>query len=184
MSWCLPPGKRGAKDFKDNRGMKFPGARVVLPLLVLVAVADDPSNLLTVCSSGCKYRSVQAAIDEAKPGDIVELKAGERFIEAVNIGEGKSRITLRHPGSRISLARASGFDRMKTRHCLRPSLRQPPSRPCRLARNKMLSWRMAWIWLPGASDLTTSRRTRRCTMGRLPLVMGARNIRRRYRRRW
>jgi hypothetical protein len=70
--------------------------RIAISLLVLAAaVADEPSNVLTVCASGCAFRSVQAAVDRARPGDVVELKAGERFVENVVIGLGKSRITLR-----------------------------------------------------------------------------------------
>lgn len=34
----------------------------------------------TVCSSGCQYSSVQAAIDAAVPGDTILLRAGQTFI--------------------------------------------------------------------------------------------------------
>jgi regulation of enolase protein 1 (concanavalin A-like superfamily) len=33
----------------------------------------------TVCASGCQYTSVQRAIDEAAPGDVIVLRAGQTF---------------------------------------------------------------------------------------------------------
>jgi hypothetical protein len=35
--------------------------------------------LLTVCALGCAFSALQPALDSAKPGDIIELKAGEVF---------------------------------------------------------------------------------------------------------
>src|SRR5689334_2369910 len=34
----------------------------------------------TVCQSGCQYTSPQTAINEAVPGDVILLRAGETFI--------------------------------------------------------------------------------------------------------
>src|SRR5918999_229638 len=33
----------------------------------------------TVCASGCQYTSVQTAIDQAAPGDVILLRAGQTF---------------------------------------------------------------------------------------------------------
>jgi hypothetical protein len=50
---------------------------VVLPLLVLVIPAlAAPANTITVCSFGCDYAAIQAAIAAAAPGDTILIAAG------------------------------------------------------------------------------------------------------------
>src|SRR5918995_480265 len=56
--------------------------RLVIRVFVCVATLSagfaEAANR-TVCSSGCQYSSVQAAIDAAAPGDTILLRAGQTF---------------------------------------------------------------------------------------------------------
>ncbi len=68
--------------------------------LTLLAVASSNADVLTVCARGCNFATIQAAIDVAKPGDIIEVKAGS-YKENVVIrktitlqGEDTSKVTL------------------------------------------------------------------------------------------
>src|SRR5688500_5974317 len=47
----------------------------VLPLLGRAEAATR-----TVCASGCQYTNVQTAINEAVPGDVILLRAGQTFL--------------------------------------------------------------------------------------------------------
>ena len=42
----------------------------------LIAVNAAPAGELHVCSSGCTYTSVQAAVDAASDGDVIKVAAG------------------------------------------------------------------------------------------------------------
>ena len=57
--------------------------RLVLRVFVCAAVLSgglaEAANR-TVCSSGCQYTSLQAAIDAAQPGDTIMLRAGQTFV--------------------------------------------------------------------------------------------------------
>jgi hypothetical protein len=55
------------------------GVGVFVCAALLFAGAAEAANR-TVCSSGCQYSSVQAAIDAAVPGDTILLRAGQTFI--------------------------------------------------------------------------------------------------------
>jgi hypothetical protein len=55
--------------------------KLTLWLLICVfaiAAQADASNR-TVCHSGCQYADLQAAINDAEPGDVILLRAGETF---------------------------------------------------------------------------------------------------------
>jgi hypothetical protein len=59
---------------------------ILLPLMVL-SVGDDRADAATytVCASGCDFATVQAAVNAAGAGDILELKANETFNETVTL---------------------------------------------------------------------------------------------------
>ena len=72
--------------------------RHLLTAWCLLSVAPaSASELITVCKSGCSYSSLQAALDAAAPGDIVEVTAGETFDENIFLPhkEGTDYITVR-----------------------------------------------------------------------------------------
>lgn len=68
--------------------------------LALLAVAVGNAGVLTVCAKGCNFTTIQAAIDVAKPGDTIEVKAGsykENIVIRKTItlqGEDISKVTL------------------------------------------------------------------------------------------
>lgn len=68
--------------------------------LALLAVAVGNAGVLTVCAKGCNFTTIQAAIDVAKPGDTIEVKAGsykENIVIRKTItlqGEDMSKVTL------------------------------------------------------------------------------------------
>src|SRR4051812_8334396 len=47
--------------------------------VALIATHAEAANR-TVCQSGCQYTSLQAAINDAVPGDVLLLRAGETFV--------------------------------------------------------------------------------------------------------
>jgi hypothetical protein len=53
--------------------------RVFVCAVLLSGGFAEAANL-TVCSSGCQYTGVQAAIDAAMPGDTILLRAGQTFV--------------------------------------------------------------------------------------------------------
>lgn len=55
---------------------------------------SENSQALTVCRSGCQYTNVQAAIDAASDGAVIELQAGQTFTGNLVI-VGKNRLTIR-----------------------------------------------------------------------------------------
>ena len=46
---------------------------------VLACATQVEASNRTVCRSGCQYTSLQTAINEAVPGDVILLRAGEAF---------------------------------------------------------------------------------------------------------
>jgi len=76
------------------------GALIWVGLILGVGVLIGDSGTLTVCARGCDFASIQAAIDTAKSGDIIEVRAGS-YQENVIIrktltmkGEDASKVTL------------------------------------------------------------------------------------------
>jgi parallel beta-helix repeat protein len=70
-------------------------------LTLLAAVVLGNSGTLTVCVRGCDFPTIQAAIDAAKSGDTIEVKAGSYQENIVAIrknltlkGEDASKVTL------------------------------------------------------------------------------------------
>ena len=62
-------------------------------LFVSVSTATA-QNTITVCASGCQYTSINAAIDDAEDGDIIQLSA-ETYMESARIDPGNLGITIR-----------------------------------------------------------------------------------------
>ena len=54
-------------------------AAIVFGVAVCVGSAAQAATL-TVCGSGCTYTNLQPALDAAKPGDTILLRAGETFV--------------------------------------------------------------------------------------------------------
>jgi len=67
------------------------------------AGAAPLADVLTVCASGCDYASIQAAIDDASPGDVIQLSA-EIYTERLDIGK---RITLQGAGERQTIIQSA-----------------------------------------------------------------------------
>ena len=57
----------------------------VFALVVGVGSSSASAATLTVCSSGCTFTDLQAAIDAAQPGDTILLRAGETFVGHVRL---------------------------------------------------------------------------------------------------
>lgn len=57
-------------------------SRITFALLWAMDMQAEAA-VFRVCKSGCTYNSVQAAVQAASDGDIVELEAGEVFVEGV-----------------------------------------------------------------------------------------------------
>jgi len=53
------------------------GLGLALALPWALAAPSAPAAELHVCSSGCAYSSVQAAVDAANPGDVIKVAAGD-----------------------------------------------------------------------------------------------------------
>jgi len=55
----------------------FPRVFLVFSILLVVSNAETgEADIITVCPSGCHYSSIQSAINNANPGDTVEVRAG------------------------------------------------------------------------------------------------------------
>jgi hypothetical protein len=85
-------------------------------LYLFSASLPSAAATLTVCASGCDHSSVQAAINAANPADVVEVKAGEVFVENIVLPykEGSDYVTVR--SSRWQELPASGFRVNPTDH--------------------------------------------------------------------
>jgi hypothetical protein len=61
-----------------------PGLVVRLGALAMLVFISLPSAAaaatLSVCASGCAYADLQAAIDAARPGDVIQLRGGETYV--------------------------------------------------------------------------------------------------------
>ncbi len=64
-------------------------------LVLCIACLPASGATLTVCSTGCDFVSIQAAVDAAVPGDTLELGA-ETFVETVSVAKD---LTLRGAGT-------------------------------------------------------------------------------------
>src|SRR3954469_9803391 len=68
---------RGARRRSGALRMK----RVVCLLMCAFAIAARAeASTRTVCHTGCQYTSLQTAINDALPGDVILLRAGETFV--------------------------------------------------------------------------------------------------------
>lgn len=68
-------------------------SRIGFALLCAVDIQAEAA-ILRVCQSGCTYNSVQTAVQAANDGDIVELEAGQVFVEGVT-PPAKRGVTIR-----------------------------------------------------------------------------------------
>ncbi len=83
-----------------------------LAILLLAGGADAAT--LTVCSSGCTYTSIQAAINAASTGDIIEVQSGTYYenvnvnksliLKGIDTGSGNPVVDARGNGSAITLS--------------------------------------------------------------------------------
>ncbi|MEE2972924.1 MAG: right-handed parallel beta-helix repeat-containing protein, partial [Planctomycetota bacterium] len=69
-------------------------AVVALAVTGLFASAASGQTTRTVCASGCQYTSINAAIDDANNGDVIQLSA-ETYFEGEQIDTDGKAITLR-----------------------------------------------------------------------------------------
>jgi hypothetical protein len=78
-----------------------PSPVVVVVLAWLISVATAAAATRTVCASGCMYSDLQAALDDAAPGDTLLLRAGETFHGnyVLPAKSGTSWITIRSDAS-------------------------------------------------------------------------------------
>ena len=68
-------------------------------LAALLAPASAQAATLDVCASGCSYASIQAAVNAAAPGDVIDVQAGTYGRVAVSAGqdltiEGHGQVTI------------------------------------------------------------------------------------------
>ncbi len=83
-------------------------------LAILLLAGGAGAATLTVCSSGCTYTSIQAAINAASTGDIVEVQSGTYYenvnvnksltLKGIDIGGGKPVVDARGNGNAITLS--------------------------------------------------------------------------------
>jgi hypothetical protein len=57
-------------------------ASIIIAVLLLIGSAQAVT--LTVCPSGCSYTNIQASMDAANPGDIIEVHGGEYDVVVMN----------------------------------------------------------------------------------------------------
>lgn len=63
--------------------------------LLILAATVSYGAVLEVCNSGCAYSSVQTAINAAVSGDVIELRAGQTFVENVLAAGAKANVRMR-----------------------------------------------------------------------------------------
>lgn len=61
--------------------------------VLVVAVTDVRADTITVCSSGCDHTSIQAAIDAASDGDVIQLSA-ETYSISTTVDTGGKQVTI------------------------------------------------------------------------------------------
>lgn len=89
--------------------------RVYSIIVILLLAGSAQAVNLTVCQNGCDYTNIQAAVDAAKPEDVIEIHSGT-YYENLNIqkssvtllgkdvGKGMPIIDARDKGSAITLS--------------------------------------------------------------------------------
>ena len=91
---------------------------VCVTVACLISTSIAAAETITVCSSGCDYTSINAAIDAANTGDIIQLSA-ETYYESEEINTDGKAITLRGAvdtsGSAASILDGCGTHRVL--HC-------------------------------------------------------------------
>lgn len=94
-------------------------------LAILLAITANAATI-TVCSSGCTYTTVQAAITAASRGDFIDITAGQTFEEKVTlpIKTGSGVVTVR--SSRWAELPPTGTRVTSAHTALMPQL-QPPT---------------------------------------------------------
>lgn len=86
-------------------------------VFLLLGVSQSHAATTTVCGTGCDYSNLQTALDNAKPGDTLVLKAGETFTGnfVLPYKEGADYITIR--SSRLAELPPPGY-RVKPEHAI------------------------------------------------------------------
>ncbi|NYT02232.1 MAG: hypothetical protein GKC10_05700 [Methanosarcinales archaeon] len=112
--------------------IKRPFAGLVVALMLLIQLtAAGSQGAIVVCQSGCQFATIQAAIDAAYPGDIIEVQSGnysEKVIVTKNVtlrgldtGKGKPVINAGEIGSAVTISAdgvtLEGFVITKSGHC-------------------------------------------------------------------
>jgi uncharacterized repeat protein (TIGR01451 family) len=67
-------------------------------------MAHTPNAIRDVCESGCTYSSIQAAIDDADPGDFIDI-AAETFTETITVDVS---VTIQGAGAGSTIIQAAG----------------------------------------------------------------------------
>jgi len=75
---------KGLKDDHETRKLVKVQGRILLSACMILFLAGSAHAAnITVCSSGCDFSSVRAAIDTASPGDTVEIQSGKYFEDVI-----------------------------------------------------------------------------------------------------
>jgi len=108
----------------------FVGIIVALMLIQFIAGVSLAADEV-ICKSGCQYATIQAAVDAAKPGDVIEVNSGnysEKLIINKNVtlrgldtGEGMPVIDAGEIGSAVTISAdgvtMEGFLVTRSGHC-------------------------------------------------------------------
>ena len=90
--------------------------KMCLAILALLLAGSVQAATLTVCPSGCRYSSIQAAVDASRPGDTIEVHSGgyneqvllnkDVTLKGIDTGGGAPVVKIislcGHPGTSIS----------------------------------------------------------------------------------
>ncbi len=102
----------GSNNICRGRALRIAVEFAALTILLLVGGAGAAT--LTVCSSGCTYTSIQAAISTASTGDVIEVQSGTYYenvdvnkqliLRGIDNGGGKPVVDANGAGSAITLS--------------------------------------------------------------------------------